>query len=130
MALHRYPVRPDVYEKHKDQLVVKGNPFNEHSEFQINAQENQAYTRLLPHLVEAVRGSNPYDLQKAWRRTAASGEKSRELALLRQPPFDQAKALEYADLCASNPAKVAGLVAEWSELFSRRYREVLGEGTR
>jgi len=125
--LHRYPIRPDVFEKYNDQLVVKGNPFTERSDFHIDPKENQAYTQLLPHLVKAACSPSHFALQKAWKKAAAEGPNSKNLAALRQPPFDRGKALEYAELWATNPEKANALIAEWSDLFAKRYRAVLGE---
>ena len=126
-SLHRYPIRPDVYEKYDGQLTLTSNPFKQRGDFRIDPQENQAYTKLLPHLVKAACGPNHYALQKAWMKAQAEGANSANFALLRQPPFEKEKITEYAETCANNPEKAAALVEEWSKLFAKRYSQVLGQ---
>ncbi len=120
--LYRYPIRPEIYEQYKGQLVVQGNPFAEQSDFRIDEQLERAYTILLPVLVNAACGPNHLALQHAWRQAQAEGNGSPRLAELRRPPFTEAEALEHAETCAQNPHEVLELQSQWSQLFAERYR--------
>src|SRR5262249_29136829 len=85
--LFRYPIRPDIYQKYGDKLVVKENPFTQKHEFHIDAAAEAAYTQLLPHVLNAACGSNHLRMQKAWAVAMQKGPNSPELARLREPPF-------------------------------------------
>lgn len=127
--LYRYPIRPDIYQKYGDKLVVKGNPFTEKFEFRIDPDAEAAYTQLLPHVLSAACGDNHLLMQKAWSLAWKDGPQSPRLAALREPPFPKDKALAYAQECAKSPQRAAQLEAEWSELFRKRYQAVIGPAT-
>lgn len=120
--LYRYPIRPEIYQQYKDQLVVRGNPFTEQSDFRIDDRLERAYTILLPLLVDAACGPNHVALQQAWQRARAQGGDSPRLAELLRPPFTLEEALEHAEACAHDPQQALTLQKQWAELFAERYR--------
>jgi ABC-type Fe3+ transport system substrate-binding protein len=124
--LYRYPIRPDIYQKHGDKLVVKGNPFTEKSDFKIDPEDEAAYTQLLPHITNAACGANHLLMQRAWEQAWKEGPQSAKLATLREPPFSKDQALAYAQECAKSSQRASHLESEWSNLFRKRYQAVLG----
>lgn len=124
--LYRYPIRPDIYEKYGDKLLVKGNPFKDPAELPVDPKLQEAYTLLVPRLVSAACGKNHLLLQQAWKKALAEGPESASLKLLKSPPFDQATALQHAAVCGQGEQKAAQLEAAWSAVFRERYQKVLG----
>ena len=121
--LYRYPIRPDIYEKFGDRLVVTGNPFRQSTDFRIDPEAERAYTQLLPHLLKAACGPNHLYLQQAWAAATAEGPDSPRLAKLKAPPFSREEAFRFAQECASSPQRAAELQEEWTRFFAARYRE-------
>jgi ABC-type Fe3+ transport system substrate-binding protein len=124
--LYRYPVRPELYEKYGDEMVVKGNPFETSSVFQIDPEVEAAYTKLLPALLSAACGRrNHLLLQQAWRPAAAQGNAT-ILNALKQPPFDRSAAMRFAEEISRNPLRASELEKEWTEMFRTRYEQAIG----
>lgn len=123
--LYRYPIRPDIYEKFSDRLVIAGNPFKQSSDFEIDPEAERAYTQLLPYLLKAACGSNHLYLQQAWARATAEGPDSPRWAKLKAPPFSREEAFRLAAECAASPQRAAELEAEWTRFFAARYLEHL-----
>jgi ABC-type Fe3+ transport system substrate-binding protein len=127
--LYRNPIRPDIYEKYGDKLVVDYNPFTSDDQFVIDMPKLEAYTALIPFLVNAMCGDNHFALQKAWRVVTAQGEGNAGQKKLIAPPFDEETALKFAAQCLKDQARGFELQEEWSKLFRERYDEVTRQQT-
>jgi ABC-type Fe3+ transport system substrate-binding protein len=119
--LYRYPIRPDVYETYKGNLVIEGNPFTQEMGMAVDRAKLEAYTALLPTLLSAACGENHLLLQQAWRTAQDKGPDAPELVVLKTPPFDEETALRYAAEISKDPARAGDLAQEWSEKFRLKY---------
>lgn len=124
--LYRYPIRPEIYQKYPDQLVVKGNPFTQKFDFKVDGAAEAAYTHLLPYILSAVAGRNHLLMQKAWATAWSEGPQSPKLAQLRTPPFPRDKAMIYAAECAKDSHEAEQLQETWTKQFREKYEAIIG----
>ncbi len=124
-ALYRNPIRPDIYTKYGDKLVVEYNPFELKQDFDVDMEKLEVYTALIPFLINAMCGENHYALQKAWRQATAPGADSDRYTDLVMPPFSEEDSLEFARQCLDQQKGVE-LEEAWTAMFRDRYAEIIG----
>lgn len=125
-ALYRTPIRPDVFEKYGDKLLVS-NPYKdaENGAFMhLDDKLQNERTTLVADLIGAACVDIHADLRRAWKALIDGGMKEGALSTFSEPPFSQSESLELAAKLNDGDRRSRRMVRDWVELFRRKYDRV------
>lgn len=125
-ALYRLPMRPDVFERHQGELLVR-NPYEEAGQgvfCRMNDELQNARTVLLAELVGVALVDQHTELKAAWKALIAGGMKQAALDEWRRPPFSEQEALELSRRLAEGGRGAREITRDWVRLFKQKYANV------
>jgi hypothetical protein len=125
-ALHRLPIRPEVYEMYADELSLP-NPYDQSEAkafFKLDGDLQKARVVVLSELMGTALVDQHSDLKSAWKAVIDGGMKPAALAEWNKLPFSESEALEFTRQLEAGGREARKVVRQWGQQFREKYDKV------
>ncbi len=125
-TLYHYPIKPGLYESHKDQLAVADNPFV--NDFGVRIDQDAAVkqsTAIIP-MTGAICGENHIRLQQTWEAIQDEGMNDVALTKLCEPLIGEQEAYEaLSKVQGVGDDEALAIHQKWSDAFRAKIEEAV-----
>ncbi len=125
-ALHRLPIRPDVYTTHASKILGT-SPYEQAESgafFQLDAEMQKARLLVLSELMGAALVDQHRDLKAAWKAIIDGGMKPAALEEWQKVPFTESESLMLAKTLEGGGREARQLLRTWAGVFREKYKAV------
>lgn len=123
-SIERMPVRPDLYQRFREQSNIEFSPFDLKQSFVYNARLGRDRREVVAALVGALMVDTHTELQAAWQAIIQRGLSPADLAELGRMPMTEKEALELALGKWKDPALRNRLKIDWQTWAREKYRKL------
>ncbi len=123
-SIERMPVRPDLYQRFREQSNIEFSPFDLKQSFVYNARLGRDRREVVAALVGALMVDTHTELQAAWRAIIQRGLPSADLTELGRMPMTEKESLELALGKWKDPALRNRLKIDWQTWAREKYRKL------
>jgi len=125
--LRRMAVLPSLYEKHKGDTLVAGNPFDIEMPMKYDREKGGDRRGIVNALIGAMVIDTHDELKKACKRLKDRGMPSEYLRRLTRLPLTEQEALEMATTRWRDAEERARIMAEWTGFSRRKLTRIIKE---
>ena len=123
-SIERMPVRPDLYQRFREQSNIEFSPFDLKQSFIYKAKLGRDRREVVAALVGALMVDTHTELQAAWQAIIQRGVPPADLTELGRMPMTEKEALELALGQWKDPALRNRLKIDWQTWAREKYRKL------
>lgn len=126
-SIERMPVRPALYNRHRNVSNIESSPFDRPTAFRYDAKLAQQRRGVVATLAGALLVDVHSDLQKAWRAVIRRGTRDEDLRRLGQVPITETEARELSSGDWRDPRTRNARKTAWQTWARDKYRSITRE---
>lgn len=126
-ALRRMAILPSVYEEHKGEMIVAGNPFELQVPMKYDREKGGARRGIVNALIGATVIDTHDELRRAYKAVIDRGMPPKYLGMLSRLPLTEEEAMTMAQSRWQDAAERATIIAEWTDFSRRKMRRIIQE---